>query len=133
MSILSATSFIIPTRAMRSIGHEYFNIAFIRSLSNPNFSFESCGVNNIMFKRLAKIFDISTHMSSEVCSPKIISAIYIAFSGMMTINNMLKNMFVVTLRIFIRLKRLALFSFLSIAKGTAAIASKATIIPIRRT
>ena len=79
------------------------------------------------------MLEMKTHIRSDVCSPKILSAIIIDFSGMMTKNRMLKKMFVKTFNVFIKLKRPALFYFLSIAKGIAAAASIATIIPNRST
>ena len=79
------------------------------------------------------ILEMKTQISNDVCSPKMLSAIIIDFSGMMTKNKILQKMFVKTLIVFIKLKRPALFSFLSIAKGIAAAASIATIIPNRRT
>ena len=79
------------------------------------------------------MLEMKTQISSDVCPPKICSAIVMDFSGMMTRNRMLKKMFVRTLIVFIKLKRPALFSFLSIAKGIAAAASMATIIPNRST
>ena len=85
------------------------------------------------FKTLAKMLETNTQMSKDVCCPKMCSAIIIDFSGMMTRNRILKKIFVKTLIVFIKLKRPALFSFLSIAKGMAAAASTATMIPSSNT
>ena len=83
--------------------------------------------------RLANMLEMKTQMSNEVCSPKIHSAIAMDFSGITTKKKMLKSMFDKTLTVLIILKRPAFSSFLSIAKGIAAIASIATIIPMSST